>query len=71
MPAYYSSITTPITRIKLKKQLEENDYNPSILASVSANGYIAFWHATSGKAIIVLQDPNDADLYSLDFSHDN
>lgn len=35
---------------------------------MSAGGEITYWHAASGKSIITIQDPENTDLYALDFS---
>lgn len=42
----------------------------SVVASVSADGYLAFWHAYSGKCIMHLKDPNNSDLYCIDYNQD-
>lgn len=41
----------------------------SILVSVCSNGDITYWHATSGKSIISIQEDNPSDLYAVDFSN--
>jgi len=40
----------------------------NILVSVSAGGEITYWHAASSKSIITIQNPDNTDLYALDFS---
>ncbi len=42
----------------------------NVIVSTSADGYLSYWHATTGKCIIAIQDPNKADLYCLDFCKD-
>ena len=42
----------------------------NILVSTSADGCITYWHATTGKCILSLKDPNESDLYCLDFRKD-
>lgn len=41
-----------------------------MLAAVSADGYLSFWHAPSGKCIFWTRDPKDADLFCLDYNPD-
>jgi COMPASS component SWD3 len=40
------------------------------MVSVAADGYLAFWHAPTGKCIMPFKDPKDVDLYCVDYRRD-
>jgi COMPASS component SWD3 len=41
-----------------------------MLITTSSDGYLAFWHATSGKCIMSVREENGADYYCSDYRDD-